>query len=714
MKRRLSGRSEVLSALLLASIPLAFLTAVGLFQLLHNVPEAKSARDETLRRFSMIRLANAFDEAIQDAERGQRGFLITGREIYLDPYARTKARLPEILAELKRDATDDVDQQRRVSALEADATAKMDELAATIATRRSEGFEAAKAIVDTDAGRRRMHAIQADLAAIEDAAESGLQQGLMRSESAEHSFTQTFIAGSAVASLSLLAAAFMLAQAYRSAALSERILRATLDNVREGVATFDENDYLLAWNETFVRFIALCKHVLRRGAPLPVDDTESPAANKLLNAIAQIRKQVRQTGRPALLECDGADEKLLEIFNSSAPGGYVTTLLDITERRRTEEALRQAQKFEALGQMTGGLAHDFNNLLTVVIGNLGMLRGAVAGNAKATERIEMANLAAERGARLTKQLLAFARRQPLQPEIVNLSRLLTETMPLIRRAVGEAIQVEFVSAGSPWNAKVDPVQFQSAVLNLAINARDAMREGGKLTIEALNASLDEIYASHCGDVEPGQYVLLAVTDTGHGMDAATMARAFEPFFTTKPVGVGSGLGLPQVYGFVKQSGGHLRLYSEVGKGTTVKLYLPRTLDPEPTPLRAAPVARSGAETVLLVDDDEIVRVTVASMLESLGYCVVSASNGTQALAELEQNGEINLLFTDVVMPGPVGGRILAERASAMRPGLKILFTSGFTENAIIHNGQLDPGVKLLSKPYDRDQLAAKIRHVLDS
>jgi nitrogen-specific signal transduction histidine kinase/ActR/RegA family two-component response regulator len=389
-------------------------------------------------------------------------------------------------------------------------------------------------------------------------------------------------------------------------------------------------------------------------------------------------------------------------------------LLDRTELRQTEEALRQAQKLEALGQMTGGIAHDFNNLLTVIIGATHLLQRAVAKDAQALQRIDMVTAAAERGARLIQQLLAFARRQPLEPEIVNLGHLMTEVLPMVRRAVGEKVSVEYVTSGGLWNTTIDATQFQTAVLNLAINGRDAMPDGGKLTIEVANAALDDAYAASHPEVEPGQYVMFAITDTGKGMDAATSMRALDPFFTTKPVGEGTGLGLPQVYGFVKQTGGHLKIYSEVDEGTTIKLYLPRELgDVFSQPRQAAALALTGTETVLLVDDDEIVRATVASMLESLGYEVLTASSGVEALSILENGTAIALLFTDVVMPGPISGRKLAERAVEINPAIKILFTSGYTENSIVHHSRLDTGVEFLSKPFDRERLAVKVRRVLD-
>jgi len=358
------------------------------------------------------------------------------------------------------------------------------------------------------------------------------------------------------------------------------------------------------------------------------------------------------------------------------------------------------------------VAHDFNNLLTIILGNLTLLRRVVGREPKMLDRIETIEIAAERGARLNKQLLAFARRQPLEPEVVNLGQTVQELLPLLRRALGEDIVVEYVATAGTWNTTIDVAQFQSAVLNLAINSRDAMPDGGRLTIDVANCALDDLYAAQHVEVEPGQYVLFAITDTGAGMNAETLARALDPFFTTKANGDGTGLGLPQVFGFVKQSGGHLKLYSEVGEGTTVKLYLPRSLQEVTLPgPRTAVLAMTGTERVLVVDDDEVVRVTVAGMLEDLGYTVLVASSGTQVLDMLRQSVAVDLLLTDVVMPG-LGGRQLADQAHLIAPSLRVLFTSGYTENAIVHNGRLDHGVELLSKPYSRDQLAAKVRRAL--
>jgi signal transduction histidine kinase/ActR/RegA family two-component response regulator len=701
-------RAEIIRALLLASVPLLFIAGVSAFQLLVNVPNARIARAQTLLSLQTIRAADAIDQAIQEAERGQRGFLITGSETYLEPYTSARERLPQLMVELQRATADSSDQQPRLLRLQADITTKMNELAATIAALRQQGYPAAKAIVNTNLGLASMGRVLADLREIGDAAQMRLHDRLARAEASDERVTGTFIVGSTVSAIALLAGAFLLAGAYRRAAVSERLTQATLDSVREGVAAFDADGRLQVWNNPFVAILGLRQGQIRRGVTLADMAAEAALLNDLDTA-------VRSAERPILVERQGERGAVIEIFhNPTVAGGSVTTFLDVTSRRQAEEALRQAQKLEALGQMTGGIAHDFNNLLTVIIGSLELLRRSVGGDEKALDRIDMVGVAADRAARLTEQLLAFARRQPLQPELVDLGHVMQELLPLIQRAIGEAITVQCVASGGLWNTAVDASQFQSAVLNLAINGRDAMPDGGKLTIELTNAALDDAYAALHAEVEPGQYVLFAMTDTGNGMDAATMARALDPFFTTKPAGEGTGLGLPQVYGFAKQSGGHLKIYSEVGEGTTVKLYLPRGFGQQSAqPARVPPLAVTGTETVLVVDDDEIVRATVSSMLEELGYTVLVAANGTEALALVESDAKIDLLFTDVVMAGPIGGRKLAERATEIRPALKVLFTSGYTENAIVHNGRLDPGVELLSKPYGRERLAAKLRRVLD-
>ena len=410
---------------------------------------------------------------------------------------------------------------------------------------------------------------------------------------------------------------------------------------------------------------------------------------------------------------------------TAAPSGNLIYCVarDVTDDKRreaelavTQDQLRQAQKMEAIGQLTGGVAHDFNNLLQVISGNLQLLAKDIAGNERAGRRVATAHLAVDRGAKLASQLLAFGRRQALEPKAVNIARLVAGMDELLRRTIGEAIEIETIGTGGLWNTLIDPGNLENAIVNLAINARDAMDGSGKLTIEVSNVSLDDAYARANAGVSPGQYVMLAVTDTGTGMTAEVAAQAFEPFFSTKPEGRGTGLGLSMVYGFIKQSHGHIKIYSEVGYGTTIKLYLPRTKQDEGAlfvPDREANVP-GGTETVLIAEDDDEVRAAAAEMLRDLGYRVLEARDAASALQVIEQVPQIDLLFTDVVMPGALKSPELARRARERLPAVAVLFTSGYTENAIVHGGRLDPGVDLLPKPYSRDALARKVRQALQS
>jgi len=578
MARRWRNRSKIIPALIFTAVPLLFVAGLAVFQVASNVPQAHRARADTVLSFETIRAVSSVDEAIQDAERGQRGFLITGRDAYLGPYERAEKRLPQLMLDLQAATAAHPDQQQLLLKLQADVTSKMNELASTIAAMRERGFDAAKAIVDNDTGRSAMEAATADLQAITEAAQAQLVTRLDAAADAESRMTSTFIYGTAVSALGLVVGGFLLVGAVRRATASEQVLRATLDGVREGVAAIDHRGHLRAWNAPFASILGASHESWRLGAPLTLDGSSDGA---LLGRLRHLEINAHRTGRSALGEFAGSDGRCVEIFyQPSGNGGHVVTLLDVTERQKTEAALRQAQTLESVGRMTGGIAHDFNNLLTVIIGGLGRLYRTVGSDSQARQHLDLMTTAAERATGLIRQLLAFARRQPLQPEVVNLGPVIQEALPLIRRAVGESVAVECVTAAGLWNTTVDASEFQAAVLNLAINGRDAMSAGGKLTIELGNAALDDAYAAQHAEVEPGQYVLFAITDTGTGMDAKTVAQVLDPFFTTKPPGEGTGLGLPQVYGFVKQSGGHLKIYSELGEGTTVKLYLPRSLAQE--------------------------------------------------------------------------------------------------------------------------------------
>jgi signal transduction histidine kinase len=387
----------------------------------------------------------------------------------------------------------------------------------------------------------------------------------------------------------------------------------------------------------------------------------------------------------------------------------------VAERRIAEEALRQAQKMEAVGQLTGGIAHDFNNMLAVVISGLRLAERRLArGDHNIKEFLDSALRGADRAANLVSRLLAFARQQPLSPQRTDANRLLSGMEEVLRRTIPENIRIEFVQSGGLWNVNADPPGLESAIVNLAVNARDAMPDGGKLTIETANAHLDDAYAAAHADVPAGQYVMIAVTDTGTGMTPDVLARAFEPFFTTKSVGAGSGLGLSQVYGFLKQSGGHVKIYSEPGVGTTVKLYFPRmagVFSTNPSAAAASPAPPAGnGQLVLVVEDDDEVRRLTHSMLKELGYAVLAAASATEALAILDTNRAVVLLLTDVVMPG-MNGRKLADEALRRRPELKVLFATGYTRNAMLHNG-FDDGVELIMKPYSLEALGEKVARVL--
>ena len=380
---------------------------------------------------------------------------------------------------------------------------------------------------------------------------------------------------------------------------------------------------------------------------------------------------------------------------------------------RSEQALLQAQKLESIGKLTGGVAHDFNNVLQIISGNLQLLKLTVADSPQAAQRLDSAASAVERGAKLSSQLLAFARRQPLKPLVTDLGHLLRRMHELIRRALGEDIAEETFISDGLWHTLVDPNQMENVLLNMAINARDAMDKGGRLTFTLSNVTLDAEYASLHADVLEGQYVLLTITDTGHGMARDVIDQIFEPFFTTKREGEGTGLGLSMAYGFIRQSAGHIKVHSAPGAGTTFKIYLPRSLEKlaEPPPGLSGPVL-GGSETILVVEDDAPVQHTVVDMLRGLGYEVLHADDGASALALLGTGVAVDLLFTDVVMPGPVSSKELAQQARLLLPELAVLFTSGYTHNAIMQGGRLDPGVELLSKPYQREDLARRIRHVL--
>jgi signal transduction histidine kinase len=557
---------------------------------------------------------------VESAETGQRGYLLTGRDSYLEPYAMAVNELPGALDHL-RDLVGD-DQQQTIVQLRQLVDDKLGELRSTIDERQAGRLDAALAIVNSDAGLRSMREIRRRLASMQ-----AEEDRLLKSRQA-------------------------------SAERSGRLLQA-------GVAA---------------AFVLIC--IL--GALIARYTRQS------LGAIASARDQLLVT-----------NQELVE---------------QIVRREQVESQLRQSQKMEALGQLTGGIAHDFNNMLGVIMGAHDLILRRIKKGDFGIERfVAAATNATERAAILTQRLLAFARQQPLAPQPIDANKMIVNMSDLLHSTLGEHIRIETVAAAGLWTIDADAQQLENAILNIAINARDAMPEGGRLTIETANAYLDEAYCRSNPEIEPGQFVMIAVADTGIGMSAELVSRVFDPFFTTKPSGKGTGLGLSQVYGFVKQSRGHVKVYSEVGAGTNVKIYLPRLIGDarEVKPNISEPM-RTGdrSEVILVVEDDSLMRRLASEALHELGYTVFDSENAANALAILDRESSVKLLFTDVVMPD-INGKKLADEAVRRRPALKVLFTTGYTPNAVVHGGVLDPGVHLISKPFTLDQLAAKVRSVLD-
>jgi len=501
---------------------------------------------------------------------------------------------------------------------------------------------------------------------------------------------------------------------------SERLARGIVDTALDAFAQMDEDGVIVDWNP---QAAAIFGWSFEEAVGKKLGDLIVPEAYRARHDGGLAR--FLATGESAILgnrfvidarRRDGKEIKIeLSVTALRRRSGWLFNgfMRDVTEKLAADEQLRQSQKMETIGQLTGGIAHDFNNILTVITGTIEILEDGVKQDAALVEIARMIDEAAVRGAELTQRLLAFARRQPLQPRTTDVNTLIVDAAKLLRPTLGEHVEIESVFEEDAWPALVDPSQLTTALLNLALNARDAMPDGGKLVLETGNVHLDEGYARAHAEVLPGPYVMVAVSDTGDGIPAAILDKVFDPFFTTKGVGKGTGLGLSMVYGFVKQSNGHIKIYSEEGHGTTIKIYLPRA--GELTDAAAAQptlAIEGGTETILVVEDDPLVRNYVAAQLTGLGYTALSAANAAEALARIDDGEAFDLLFTDVIMPGSMNGRQLADEAVRRRPGIGVLFTSGYTENAIVHHGRLDPGVLLLAKPYRKSDLARMVRTAL--
>ena len=582
----------------------------------------QQADDEMVRHTMAVRnQVGVVFALLQRAESGQRGYLLTGRDLYLQPHDAALKALPAALDELGTLVADNPMQQQQVARMRQLVGEKLRELGDTIDMRKAGKTEAALAVVNSDGGQRVMDDFSALVTTMERE-----EDRLLAQRQASASTFGTLVQTSGVLAFLLICAA---------GALGSILTRRSFAELSAA------HDELVKTNEALVEQAA--------------------------------------------------------------------------QRMAAESQLRQVQKMEAIGQLSGGIAHDFNNMLGVIGGSLELIKRRIEKGDYGIERyMDAAMQGVKRSAALTHRLLAFARQQPLAPEPFDANKMISTMSDLLRSTLGEQVRIEAVNAAGLWLAKADAHQLENAILNVAINARDAMPEGGRLTIETANTYLDEVYAREHADVQPGQFVLIAITDTGSGMSPEVAARAFDPFFTTKETGAGTGLGLSQVYGFVKQSRGHIKIYSEIGSGTTVKIYLPRHHGDGPVAMKdtTAPVQGGSADQViLLVEDDPLMRRMATEALRELGYTVLDCESAAVALETLDGRPDVALLFTDVVMPD-VNGKKLAEEALRRRPGLKVLYTTGYTPNAVVHGGVLDAGVYLLSKPFTLEQLATKVKTML--
>jgi signal transduction histidine kinase/CheY-like chemotaxis protein len=712
------GSGNVLAAnrlVLLAAVPLLLVLAVVAYLTIQFGINERAAQGWVRHTYEVMRVTRELQIDLQTAESSQRGYIIDRDPAYHRAYQVAAGQVPGDLRAFQEVTRDSPTQRQRAQRLQKLVADRLGLLATNIKLATAPNPDQSALFVSLERGRDQMARVRAELDAAL-AEEERLLAERERDRRRTELLEIAFAVGAGVLTLGILliAAALLvrnnvsLEAAEKARANEAAILQATLETVREGIAYFTSDGVLCAFNATFFQLLDLPRDMARMETRLP--DFRKLEADRSVSANIFVAPDAEQ-GHETTHIVWAARE--LDIYKAQvSTGGFIIGVVDQTDRMRAEGMVRQSQKMEAVGHLTGGVAHDFNNLLQIISANLDLAvaGSSVSADARLRERLQNAIGAVARGSRLTGQLLAFARRQALAPRSVDLGRVIRDMSDMLRRTLGENIQVETVIAGGLWNTLADPNQVENTVLNMAINARDAMLEGGKLTLEVANAFLDDAYAASHAEVTPGQYVMLAVTDTGTGMPPEVVARVFEPFFTTKPEGKGTGLGLAQAYGFTKQSGGHIKIYTEIGHGTTIKLYLPRTRREADAMDSALHPAEGGSEHILVVEDDDGVRAAVSDMLANLGYQVSRAENAEGALALLRK-GKPDLIFTDVVMPGPIPTREFTHRAQEMHPGIRILYTSGYTQNAIVHNGKLDDDALLLSKPYRKDELARKLRSV---
>jgi signal transduction histidine kinase/DNA-binding response OmpR family regulator len=697
---------------MIAGLTIAVLIATGVVLAFTHSKSAALQQRLVVANYETMGLMRETVIALQDAEIGLRGYLLTGDATSLEPYERARLRIDTGLRQLEAAVADDPDTTRQFREFRTAATAKLEQLSATVGAYQLYGRDAALTLDRTGAGRAMLGQIRLLGDSFIEGQKLLLARRLatLRSEQEQADVAGLLVmAGAFVCLITgiyiIVRGAGRLERAQADLAARSRLLQATLESLQDPIFVVDGNGGVVAWNEAFAK---LARWDPARQAPPTLDhllSERSPATRALL----PLNLEGPSAGPPVVrVSHDGRE---YEVYRGAmSGGGAVVRCVDITEKLRDEAALRQGQKMEVTGQLTGGMAHDFNNILQVIRANLDLLKAEVGGDGAMLARVQSATAATDRGARLTQQLLAFARRQPLEPQPTNVARLVGDLADLLRHSLGERIAVELEMADDPWNARIDPGQLENAILNLAINARDAMPEGGTVRVEVSNATLDRRYAALHPDVTPGPYVLVDVRDTGVGMPPEVVGQAFDPFFTTKAEGKGTGLGLSMVYGFVRQSNGHIRIDSAIGQGTSVKLYLPRTDDPVVDSEQGKIVPASGSERILVVEDSDDVRKAVADMLEGWGYRVETAENPDVAAAMLRKDAAFDLLFTDIVMPGTMTAIELAQLAQNLHPGIAVLLTSGFARGLIPDYSR--SGYPMIPKPYSSDALAARLRTVL--
>jgi PAS domain S-box-containing protein len=692
---------------------------------------------------------------LRRAESAARGYELYRTAAFAEEFQATRRQVGPALAELKRALRDNDDHVALLEATEPLVMRRVDVAAEAVRLRAANDDAGVDAIIRKAEGRNLMETVTSNLDRL-----TAQEEGLLALRTTDSRRTGVVLLGIDVAGamLILLLVVMLMRETERTkeqlqsslkatrvanealeAAVAERtehlvtahddlrlsvnVLQSTFRSMAEGVLVIDNEGEVLLSNPAAERVLlhraGMNLQNLRSLASVFRGDGVTPLGPDELPSARALRGDEFEEQEMFVRPHDGTMARHLVVSGrpmrdgSGAVSGAVLVYHDATASRETERQLHQAQKLDAIGKLTGGVAHDFNNMLTVISGNTEALVADLKGQPDLQRVARLIIEAADRCAELIQHLLAFARKQPLHPRNVDINAAITDIAKLLRPTLGEQIHIETVLEPGAMTSHIDPSRLTNAVLNMAINARDAMPGGGKLLLETHHVVLDETYAQANPDVRPGPYVMLAVSDTGTGMPPDVQEKAFEPFFTTKEVGKGSGLGLSMVYGFVKQSGGHIKIYSEEGHGTTIKLYLPpgegMTEETAPTAREAA----QGSETILVVEDDNLVRNFVTAQLQSLGYKTIAAPDGRAALALIDAGAQFDLLFTDVVIPGGMSGRELAEVVAKRRPGLKVLFTSGYTDNAIVHHGKLDEGVLLLAKPYRRNQLAEMIRIALN-